>query len=85
MWASLNPTGDAALVMLLDKIHRNEDLLHHFEEYYLLTENRWSPGAASYFRDWMERKRDQIDYEKHRVSQIGLAIAAGRDIDPLDI
>lgn len=85
IWASLNPTGDASLVLLLEKISHNESLLSRFEEFYLDTEKDWSKEAQSSFKDWMEAKRSQIDFEKHRVTQIGLAIASGRHIDPLDI
>lgn len=85
IWAALNPTGDAALVLLLEKIERSEDLLARFEAYFVDPERDLSRQLRAYLLDWMERKRDQIDYERHRVYQIGLAIAAGRDTDPLDI
>lgn len=85
IWASVNSTGDAALMLLLEKISNSESLLNRFEEHFLHPDREWSKPVASYLMDWMERKRDQIDYEKHRVTQIGLAVASGRDIDPLDI
>lgn len=86
VWAALSPTGDASLALLLEKIERSIKTLNGVEALYVDPKCEFSRGMRATLLDWMERKQDQIDYERHRVYNIGLAIAAGRSSsDLLDI
>lgn len=73
------------LLLLLNKIGAGEHLLDQAEEYYAEYHQQWSSEVAAYFRDMLERKKELIDYEWHRVYKMGLAIALDRDPDQLDI
>lgn len=85
VWAALSPTGDASLALLLEKIERSIKTLSGVEALYVDPDREFSSGVRAALLDWMERKQDQIDYERHRLHQIGLAIAAGRFSDAYDI
>lgn len=65
------------LQVLLEKVQRSEDLVRRATEFRETRHYNWSKGVDSYFQDWLERKREQIDYERHRIDRLGQAIAAG--------
>jgi hypothetical protein len=73
------------LTLLLEKVRTSEDLLHRAEAFYLEHVDEWSTDFATYFKDMLERKRDQVYYEWYRVGQMGDAVAAGRDMRRIDI
>jgi hypothetical protein len=66
------------LTWLLERIQRSESLVRRLEAFYAERSPGWSPGLCSQFLDQMERKKDQIDYEKHRAHKLGFIIATGR-------
>lgn len=66
------------LQVLLEKVQASEDLVRRAIEFRETRHYNWSRGVDSYFQDWLERKREQIDYEWHRIDQIGRDIHAGR-------
>lgn len=73
------------LMLLLDKVTASEDLVRRAELYLERNRHRWSLGVEAYFRDFLERKKDQIHYEWHRVNAMGTAIALDRWSSPPDI
>jgi hypothetical protein len=73
------------LVRLLDRVHDMEDFLHRLELFFYQKHHTWSPSIQATWKDQIERKRTQIDFEWRRVSQLGHAIACGREHHRLDI
>lgn len=73
------------LTWLLEKIHRSESLLQRLEAFYAEHAHEWSGGMCACFLDQMERKKDQLDYEKHRAHKLGFLIATGKLPTRLDI
>lgn len=73
------------LIRLLEKVAADEDLIWRAEKYYEQYHHLWSDGVFSYFNDLLERKRDQLEYEKDRIERLGMAIAADRDKQVPDI
>lgn len=73
------------LILLLDKIAEDEDLINRAEEYFIQYHRLWSGDVAAYFEDMLERKRDQLYYEKDRLEKMGQAIATDRDRPMPDI
>jgi hypothetical protein len=63
---------------LLHRIARSESLVERAEAYYAEKQPSMSPKLEPYFLDWLERKRDQIEYEWSRVDKLGREIHAGR-------
>lgn len=63
-------------MVLLNKVIESEDLVQRAEQYYDEQGHTWSPGLAAYFRDLLERKKDQIHYEWYRVNKMGMEIAS---------
>lgn len=73
------------LALLLSKIHADEDLIARAEAYFRDCRHRWSDGVVAHFEIFLERKRDQIHYEKHRADKMGWAIALEHYPQDLDI
>lgn len=73
------------LVLLIDRVTASENLYQRLEAFYAAKHHEWSPTVASYFKDMLQRKLDQIDYEWHRVHQMGRAVASGRSEQRVDI
>jgi len=73
------------LGVLLEKVQRSEDRVRRAIEFRETRHQNWSKEVDSYFQDWIERKREQIDYEWYRVDQIGRQIHAGRQSGGFDI
>jgi hypothetical protein len=73
------------LGVLLEKVQRSEDRVRRAIEFRESHNQYWSKEVDSYFQDWIERKQEQIDYEWHRVDQIGRDIHAGRSSGEFDI
>lgn len=76
------------LSVLLRKVQASEELIHKAERYFDEHHDEWlrdMPGFVSHFQDVIERKRELIDYEWHRIDTLGQAIAANRDPSRLDI
>lgn len=66
------------LTWLLEKINRSESMIARLEDFYAEYSPGWSDGLCSCFLDQMERKRDQLNYEKHRAHKLGYIVATGR-------
>lgn len=66
------------LQLLLDKVHASEELVARCEAFYETHHRAWRSDVASYFLDFIMRKRDQIHYEWHRVYHMGARIAQAR-------
>lgn len=66
------------LTHLLHRISRSESLVKRAEVYYDEKQLSMSPKLEPYFLDWLERKRDQIEYEWSRVDKLGREIHAAR-------
>ena len=69
------------LSVLLTKVTSSEDLVHRAEAYreQHCDQWYWSDSFSGSFQDWLERKREQIDYEWHRIDHLGHQIAAIRN------
>ena len=76
---------EGELALLVEKTHRDADLIQACEEYYQEHHKDWSPGLAATFRDFLERKKDQYLYELSRVEKLGWLIASGREHRKMDI
>lgn len=63
------------LNLLLAKIRESEDFVRRAELYFQRNSHRWSDAVAVHFEVFLERKRDQILYEKERAERMGQAIA----------
>lgn len=72
------------LQVLLEKVQHSEDRVRRAIEFRDTRHQHWSKEVDSYFQDWIERKREQIDYEWHRIDRLGQEIASawGRSRDP---
>lgn len=70
--------------VLIDKVHTSEALVREADIFFKNKSHQWRPEIQSYFLDNLERKRDQIDYEWHRIERLGQAIAAGRVLPGID-
>jgi hypothetical protein len=72
------------LQVLLEKVQHSEDRVRRAIAFRETRHHNWSRGVDSYFQDWLERKREQIDYEWHLIDRLGQAIAEtwGRSRDP---
>lgn len=73
------------LQLLLAKIRESEDLIDRAETYFHEHHRDWSDGVGAYFEILLERKRDQVYYEKHLVEKLGWNIALDHDSQDLDI
>lgn len=73
------------LSVLLDKVQHSEDRVRRAIEFRDTRHQHWSKEVDGYFQDWIERKREQIDYEWHRIDRLGEAIAAGQNPKRADI
>jgi hypothetical protein len=71
--------------VLLRKVQDSEDLVERAQAFYDEFSHQWSEGVSAYFQDYLERKKDQIDYEWYRVGRMGDAIAGGRNYKWVDI
>lgn len=71
--------------LLLDKIQQGEDLIERAEAYFKEKSSGWSDGVAAAFEIFLERKRDQIHYEKHLLERMGWRVALEQDQDVPDI
>lgn len=65
--------------LLVDKIREGEDLIERAEAYFKEKSSGWSDGVAAAFEIYLERKRDQIHYEKHLLERMGWKHALGHD------
>lgn len=66
------------LELLRAKIRDSEDFVARAQKYYQENSHRWSDAVAVHFEVFLERKRDQIHYEKQRLARMGSAIAMGK-------
>lgn len=73
------------LELLLTKINISEDLIERAEKFYREKHKEWSDGVAAQFEIFLERKRDQILYEKERVETMGWNVALGHWPPRMDI
>jgi hypothetical protein len=73
------------LAWLIHRIHHSEALIARAYQYFYDYNHLWSKGVSSYFLDMLERKKDQLYYEKHRAEKLGWLIAGGRDAMKMDI
>lgn len=78
-------SNETELTQLLDKIAESEDLIERAEVFAAEHSNEWSVGVAAYFEIFLERKRDQVYFEKHLVERMGWRIALNQDPDVPDI
>jgi hypothetical protein len=70
---------------LLRRVQASEALVEEAQAYYDEYGHLWSEGVRGFFLDYLERKRDQIEYEWYKVGRMGDAIAAGRNYQWVDI
>lgn len=73
------------LELLLTKISDSEDLIERAEAFYAEKHREWSDGVCITFEKFLERKRDQVHFERHLAEQMGWSIALDRDPNDLDI
>lgn len=83
-------TREVELAWLIRKIVHTENLLAELHEFFyehtIYDEGYlWSNEFSAYFHDMLERKREQLQYEKHRAERLGMLIATGREAPKLDI
>lgn len=62
------------LVWLIDKVQDDEDLLQRAEAYFKENQHRWSRGVLSSFMNLLERMKDQLYYEQHRLEMLAWRI-----------
>lgn len=58
---------------LLERVLASEDLVARVERYRFDSQRELSEDVQSQIQDWLERKREQIDYEWHRIEHLGQA------------
>jgi hypothetical protein len=71
-------TSDQAkleLTWLLDKITSSEDFLERAEEFFHQKNHQWPIEVAASFEIFLERKREQIYFERDLTRHIGTKIA----------
>lgn len=78
------------LVLLLERIHESEDFVERAEAYFKKRSADWPVGLAANFEIFLERKRDQILYEKERAEKMGSYISLdlppqGIDVDKVEL
>lgn len=74
------------LQRLLGRVAQMEGLVDRVQAYFDEHHHLWSAGLSSYFMDFLERKREQVEYEWHRIHQLGRSYASaelGGSIDDL--
>lgn len=69
-------TREVELVWLLERIRNTEEFLARAYDHFYSVNSQWSKGVAACFLDFLERKKDQLDYEKYRAEKLGWVIAA---------
>jgi hypothetical protein len=65
------------LELLLCKITDSEDFVDRAERFFAEKSDQWSPGVQVSFEKFLERKRDQIYYERDRAQKMGWNMAVG--------
>lgn len=73
------------ITLLVNKISDSEDLIERAEAFYAEHSHEWSDGVAAYFEIFLERKRDQVHYEKHLLERMGWRVALEQDPDAPNI
>lgn len=73
------------LVWLLEKISTSEDFIERAEEYFNEKSDDWPYELAVSFEKFLERKREQIYFEREVSHNLGLKIALGKYPPGLDI
>lgn len=67
------------LVWLTKKVKADEDLIEKAEEYFDENQHRWSRGVLYSFMNMLERKKDQLYYEQHRLEMLAWKIVEARE------
>lgn len=68
---------------LLNRVLAAEEFVQNAEQFYDELHMTWREDIAAYYRDGLERKKDLIQYEWHRINKLGMQIALeqGRSIE----
>jgi hypothetical protein len=63
------------LVWLLEKVQKDEKFIQAAEVY------RWSRGFTAFYMDTLQRMKDQLYFEEHRLEQISWRIIQQREVE----
>lgn len=73
------------LAFLVAKVRADRETILKAEIFLSENEHDMHEGVACYFKDMLEKKKDRLSYEQHRIKRMGWAIGAGRDHRRIDI
>lgn len=67
------------LVWLTQKIRRDKDLIARAEEFFDEHQRTWSRSVLNRFLITLEKMRDQLNYEEHRMEMLAWQIVEARE------
>lgn len=67
------------LVWLTKKVKADESLIQRAEDFFDAKQYLWSRDVLAYFLDMLERKKEQLYYEQHRLEKLAWQIVMERD------
>lgn len=73
------------LVWLTQKIRRDRKLIDDAEEFFDDKQHEWSRGVLNLFLGTLEKMKDQLYYEEHRMEMLAWQIHEAREGRPADI
>lgn len=73
------------LVWLGRKVTRDKDLIERAEVYFDNHQHNWSRGVLNYFLIMIEKMKDQLYYEEHRLELLAWQVVEAREGRSIDI
>lgn len=67
------------LAWLVKKVKDNENLVERAEDYFEENHHRWSKEVTAYFLDMLEKMKDQLYYEQHRLEKLAWKLEMDRE------
>lgn len=67
------------LAWLTEKVRRDKDLIARAEEFFDDKQYGWSRGVLNLFLMMLERMKDQLYYEEHRLEMLAWQIVEARE------
>lgn len=73
------------LAWLTEKIRRDKQLIDEAEEFFDECQYHWSRGVLNLFLMAIEKMKDQLNYEEHRLEMLAWQIVEAREGRSIDI
>lgn len=71
--------AEQELIWLTKKVNADEDRIRRAEDYFDEHQREWSRGVLSYWLNMIERMKDQLYYEQHRLEMLAWQIIEVRE------